>query len=184
MVEKLERQFHEDAYSLSAVQFWIGEVRRGREDLDDEPRPGRLSEEHITAKIQELLNQNPFESARSIAETLSIFHSTVPKKLHDDHHFQSFYLRWVPDLLAPELREQRSRFAREMIRVVTAAARDDWHHRVTEDESWFFLSYSPRRMSVFTRDDVVTKPRSRFTQKHSCSQSYGIHSDSMLSIDF
>jgi hypothetical protein len=54
IMEKQEAQFHEDAYSLRAVQFWIGEVRRGREDLHDEPRPGRPSEEHITAKIQQL----------------------------------------------------------------------------------------------------------------------------------
>jgi hypothetical protein len=29
IVEELEAQFHEDAYSLCAVQFWIGKVRRG-----------------------------------------------------------------------------------------------------------------------------------------------------------
>jgi hypothetical protein len=105
IVEKLEAQFHEDAYSLRAVQFWIGEVRRGREDLDDAPWPGRPSEEHIAARIQDLFNQNPFESACSIAETLHISHSTVLKHFHDDIHFQSFYLHWVPPLLTPGLRE-------------------------------------------------------------------------------
>jgi hypothetical protein len=30
IVEKLEAQFHEHAYSLCAVQFWIGEMQRGR----------------------------------------------------------------------------------------------------------------------------------------------------------
>jgi DNA-binding MurR/RpiR family transcriptional regulator len=92
-VNELETRFHEDAYSLRAVQFWIGEVRRGREDFQDEPRPGTPSEEHVTAKIQELFDQNPFTSARSIAETLHISHSTVLKHFHDDLHFQSFYLR-------------------------------------------------------------------------------------------
>jgi hypothetical protein len=29
IVENLEAQFHEDAYSLRAVQFWIGERQRG-----------------------------------------------------------------------------------------------------------------------------------------------------------
>jgi transposase len=38
IVEKLEAQFHEDVYSLRAVQFWIGEGRRSREDLPDDPR--------------------------------------------------------------------------------------------------------------------------------------------------
>jgi transposase len=135
IVEKLEAQFHEDAYSLRAVQFWIDEVRRSREDLDDEPRRGRPSEEHTTAKNQELLNQNPFESASSIAETMHISRSTVLKHLHDDSHFQSFYLSRVPHLLTPDLREQRCRFGREMILVFTAAARDGWHHLVIGDES-------------------------------------------------
>jgi transposase len=144
ILKKLEAQFHENVYSLPVVHFWIGEVRRGREDLHDEPRPGRRSEEHITAKIQELLDQNPFESPRSIAETLHISHSTVLKHLHDDLHFQSFYIRWVPHMLTPELTDRRSGYTREMIPVLTAAVRDGWHHLVTGDESWFFLSESPR----------------------------------------
>jgi hypothetical protein len=37
-VERLKTQFHEDAYSLRSVQFWIGEIKRGREDLHDAQR--------------------------------------------------------------------------------------------------------------------------------------------------
>jgi hypothetical protein len=36
--EKLSAQFAEDAYSLLPEQFWIAEVKRGREDLYDEHR--------------------------------------------------------------------------------------------------------------------------------------------------
>jgi predicted HTH transcriptional regulator len=108
-VKKLESQFQKDGCSLRAVRFGIGEVRRGPEDLYGELRPDSRSEEHITSKIQELLDQNPFESARSIAETLEISDSTVLKHLHDNLHFQSFYLRWVPHLLTPELRKQPCR---------------------------------------------------------------------------
>jgi histone-lysine N-methyltransferase SETMAR len=46
-----------------------------------------------------------------------------------------------------------------MILVLTAAARDGWHHLVTGDESWFFFTYSPRRMWILTRDDMATKRR-------------------------
>jgi hypothetical protein len=107
IVEKLEAQFRKDAYSLHAVQFCIGEGWRSREDLHDKLRPRRPSEGHITAKIQELFDENPFESARSIAETLRISPSTVLKHLHDDLHFQSFYIGWMPHLLTPELTDQR-----------------------------------------------------------------------------
>jgi hypothetical protein len=93
IVKKLKAQFHEDSYSLRAVQCWIGEVRRGREELHDEPRPGTPSEEHITAKIHELFDQNPFQFASSMAETLHISRSNVLKHLDDNLHFQSFNLQ-------------------------------------------------------------------------------------------
>jgi hypothetical protein len=43
IAEKLRAQLHEDAYSLRTVQFWITELRRGQEDLHDEPRTGKRS---------------------------------------------------------------------------------------------------------------------------------------------
>jgi transposase len=70
IAERLKAQFHEDAYALRAVQFWITELRRGREDIHDEPRMGSPSAENLPTKIQELLNENPFESAWSMAEVL------------------------------------------------------------------------------------------------------------------
>jgi predicted NUDIX family phosphoesterase len=41
IVEGLAAHFREDAYSLRSVQFWIGEIKRGREDLHDAQRSGR-----------------------------------------------------------------------------------------------------------------------------------------------
>jgi hypothetical protein len=46
-----------------------------------------------------------------------------------------------------------------MILILAAAAHDRCHHLVTGDESWFFLSYFPRRMWTLSRDDVDTKPK-------------------------
>jgi transposase len=112
VAERLRAQFHEDAYALSTVQFWITELRRGREDLHDEPRTGKHSSESLPTKIQELRDENPFESARSLAEILQVSHSTVLKHLHKDLQFQSFHLLWVLHLLTPELREQRRAYAR------------------------------------------------------------------------
>jgi transposase len=43
IAKRLRVQFHEDAYALRMVEFWITELRRGREDIHDEPRTGRPS---------------------------------------------------------------------------------------------------------------------------------------------
>jgi hypothetical protein len=61
--------------------------------------------------------------------------------------------------LTPEFKEQPRAYATEMITVLLSAQKDDWHHLVTGDESWFLLSYSPCRMWTLMRDDVASKPR-------------------------
>jgi hypothetical protein len=50
IVERLEAQFHENIYSLRSVQLWIGEIKRGREDLHDTKLSGRRPIESLTAQ--------------------------------------------------------------------------------------------------------------------------------------
>jgi predicted HTH transcriptional regulator len=92
IVENLEAQFHEDTHSLRSVQFWIGEIKRGREDLHDAQRSERRPIESLTAQIKVLFDENYYVSARSIAKTLHVSHSTVLKDLHVRSCFQSFHL--------------------------------------------------------------------------------------------
>jgi hypothetical protein len=113
----------------------------------------------LDAKILAILDKSPFESARSIAETLGIAHSTVLLHLHDSMSFRSFHLHWVLHLLTHDLREKRNVYAKAMLPFLHAAERDSWHHLVTGDESWFSLNTLPRRMWTLSRDDLVTKPR-------------------------
>jgi hypothetical protein len=93
-----------------------------------------------------------------MAEIFHVSPSMVLKQLHVDLLFQSFNLRSVTHLLTPELREQHA-FASETIPILAPAAHDEWHHLVTGDESWFFLSYSPLRMWTLSRDDVAPNPK-------------------------
>jgi hypothetical protein len=165
ITEKLSAQFNEDAYSLRTVESWVGELRRGRSDFHNAPRSGGPLDEHLATRILELLRENPFESIRSRAETLQVSQSAVLQHPHKDLHYKSFYLRWVPQLLTPELRERRCRYASEMTPLLIAAARDEWHYLVMGDESSFFWTYSHRRMWTLTTDDVAIKPKKNIQTK-------------------
>jgi hypothetical protein len=48
---RLQTQFAEHAYRLRTVQFWITEIRRGRQDLHDEIRSGIPPLDDLDAKI-------------------------------------------------------------------------------------------------------------------------------------
>jgi hypothetical protein len=48
---RLQAQFVEHAYQLETVQFWIAEMRRGRQDLHDDSRSGTPPLADLDGKI-------------------------------------------------------------------------------------------------------------------------------------
>jgi hypothetical protein len=120
----------------TACNTWIGEIKRGREDLHDAQRFRRHPIESLTAQIKLLFDESWFVSAQSIVEVLQVSHSTVFKHLHEDFGFQSFHSRWVPHLLTPEFKEQRRTYAAERITVLPSAQKNSWYHLVTGDRNF------------------------------------------------
>jgi hypothetical protein len=74
---RLEAQFGDSSDALRTLKYWIGEIRRGRKDLHDEIRSGRPALDELDARILAILSKSPFESARSIAETLFVIHHSL-----------------------------------------------------------------------------------------------------------
>jgi hypothetical protein len=159
IVVRLQEQFVEHAYRLRIVEFWITEIWCGHQDLHDEIHSGRPPLDDLDGKILAILDNSSFESAHSIVERLLVAHSTVLKHFHESLGFKSFHLHWVPHLLTGETQEKRKKYARAILPFLYAAERDDWHHLVTGDESWFFFNTSPRRMWTLSRDNVITRPK-------------------------
>jgi transposase len=92
IADRLQTQFAEDCYQLRTVQFWLAEIRRGRQDLHDEIRSGRPPLNGLDNKILAILEKSPFESSYSIGKRLRVVQSTVIRHLHESAGFKSFHL--------------------------------------------------------------------------------------------
>jgi hypothetical protein len=109
---KLQTHFGAKAYALQIFRFWIGEIGGGREDFHDEHHAGRSPFDSIDTAIFEIIGKSPFDSARSIAQTINIWHSVVLHHFHEILGFKCFHLRWVSHLLTDDLREKRKAVTR------------------------------------------------------------------------
>jgi hypothetical protein len=67
ITHRLQAQFRKHAYKFRTVQFWVTEVRLGRQDFHDEIRTGRHLLDDLDVKILAILDKYPFKSAHSIA---------------------------------------------------------------------------------------------------------------------
>lgn len=107
---RLVKVYQEDAYSRSAVFEWVREVDQGRSDLNDCPRSGRPRDLHITTQITTLLLEHPFHSTRTLAEELSISHTSVANYL-ERMGYSYKVTKWVPYPLTPDLKKKDTKFA-------------------------------------------------------------------------
>jgi hypothetical protein len=93
ILAKLQAHFENEAYALRTVRLRMGEAHRGREDLRDEHRSGRLPLTPINTQLMHILGKSSFESARSIGQTLKTSHRFGLHHLYEVVGFKSFHLR-------------------------------------------------------------------------------------------
>jgi hypothetical protein len=89
----LEAQFGDDTDSEQSIQRWCQYVRQGREDLHEEVQSGRPPIDFLDIRILALLDEQPFQSAYSIAETLDVSYSTILNRLRESLGMEKFSFR-------------------------------------------------------------------------------------------
>jgi hypothetical protein len=87
---RLKAQYGDDAYSLRSVQHWCQFVRQGRENRHDDDRVGRPTLDFIDFKIIAFLDREPFYSAYSLADAISILHSIILRYLKNSLGMKTF----------------------------------------------------------------------------------------------
>lgn len=82
-----------DAVSHSTAKYWFQRFREGDFSLEDRARSGRPSTLDIQ-RLHTLINSDPTQTTRNLAEQLDTSHSTVERHLHEQGmQFQDG--RWI-----------------------------------------------------------------------------------------
>ena len=124
---------------ISTVEKWSAEFKRGRDSLEDGPRPGRpsdvISQEMIDG-VERLVLHNRRIKVAKLASECGISNGSVYTIIHEDLGMSKVSARWVPRNLNMQDRQQRVESSQELLEVYNTN-QEDFHTRlVTGDETW------------------------------------------------
>jgi len=139
IISRLQGVFGESAESKSTVYRWINRFKTGRTSLEDDPRSGRpstsVNERNITA-VEDLLKEDRRMTIRQISVRLGIGTRQVHDILHDCLGVSKVSARWVPRLLGPEQKLNRSDTCRQLQELLARYGVEFWQRIITTDETW------------------------------------------------
>jgi hypothetical protein len=120
--QRLENVYADRVTKKAKVHFWIPEVRKGREDLSDDERPGRPPNIGLGDVLVHRLEADLHTTAREIAGSLGISSQAVINHMLGCLAMKSFHLRWVPQTFTDAQKAARVSCTQEMIRFLDNGA--------------------------------------------------------------
>jgi hypothetical protein len=157
---RLRNVYGEEAMKKTQVFFSVAEVRRRRENLSDEERPGRPATPGLDEILAYRLARDSHTMTSRLTTSLSISHQTVLTRLHHSFKMKCYHLRWVPQVLGDDRKSKRIRYAEAMITTLGDHSQTGFKYRLTGDELWITYDQTPIRMWALDRSCSDERVRS------------------------
>ena len=135
----------ENAPSIQTVRKWVKAVSEGRDDMEDEPRPGRPETACGDANIYKVLvslSDDRRKTCEEISTETSMSRTPVFRFLTNKLNKKKKFSKWVPHLLIDGQKESRVNFSRNFLRRFQTEQNDFLGRIITGDETWVY-SWDP-----------------------------------------
>lgn len=136
---ELDAVYGDQSPSLSTVQFWAADFKRGRTSVFDEEREGRpktATNEEMVKKVHKIVNADRRLKLHEIAEAVGISSERVYSILHEQLGMKKLSARWVPHLLNYDQKAVRQDISQECLDLFKRNKKDFLRRFVTVDETW------------------------------------------------
>ncbi|GFR90976.1 LUC7-like (S. cerevisiae) [Elysia marginata] len=147
---------------LKTIRKWVKAVSEGRDDMEDEPRPGRPVTACGDAKISTVLvslSDDRRKTCEEISMETSMSRTSVFRVLTNKLNKKEKFSKWYPHLLTDEQKASRVNFSRNFLRRFQTEQNDFLGRIITSDETWVY-SWDPetKRQSAEWRDFDEPRP--------------------------
>ncbi|XP_029634494.1 protein GVQW3-like [Octopus sinensis] len=137
--KNMVRTLTDNAPSYATVKQLVNEFQRGRESVEDDPRPGRpptaTTEDNIDLALG-MIMQDRRISCRWAAKRLGISTERADNIVTKELGFSKVSARWVPRLLTPEQKCARCTLSSSNLEVFETDEESFLARFITMDESW------------------------------------------------
>ena len=115
---------HATSYAtVKKKKNWVTQFKSGDFSTCDAPRPGRhktVTTPEIIDQIHELILEDRWISAKSIAEQLGISRERVGSIIHEDFDMRKLSAKWVPKCLKTVDKRQRCQSSEQLLEFFSA----------------------------------------------------------------
>jgi hypothetical protein len=104
--------------SFSTIKKWAADFKRGRTNLEDDPREGRPKSSttpEIIEQVHDMVLDDRLIKVREIADTVGISKERVGYILHEELHMKNLCARWVPRLLTADQKRIRMKISEQCL---------------------------------------------------------------------
>ncbi|CAF3636616.1 unnamed protein product [Rotaria sp. Silwood1] len=172
--DELTIAFGDEAPPYATVSRWAQWFREGREEIEDEARPGRpvteTTDENIE-QIRDAINDDPYVTIKELQENTGLSHGTIHRIISDHLKLKKLTAPYILKHLTASQRAERVPICKENL---AKFEQGTWRlcDVVTKDESWFYHKQIGSKASnaawVATGDSPPTiVRRSRFAPRTS-----------------
>ncbi|CAF3030180.1 unnamed protein product, partial [Rotaria sp. Silwood2] len=139
----------DEAPSYRTVRRWAQWFCEGREEIEDEARPGRSITETISENIEQvrlLIDDDPHITIEEMQEQTGLSHGTVQRIITDHLNLKKVTARYTPKDLTDFQRAERVQICKQNLAKFQEGT---WRlcDIITGDESWFNPTQTGRKSS-------------------------------------
>ncbi|KAF7246061.1 hypothetical protein EYD10_07867 [Varanus komodoensis] len=136
--EEMVAIYQDSAPSLSTVQKWSSEFKRGRESIEDDPRSGGLvtaTPKENVKKIEKLVLEDAQIKIKMLAEMTNLSIGTIFTIFHDHLNLSKVCARWVQRMLMVPQKQVRVECCRDFLELCGEDPLSIFDQIVTGDET-------------------------------------------------
>ena len=128
-----------NAPSYATVKRWVAEFKRGRQSLENDPRPGRdvtVATPEMVNKVHDIVMTDRRVTERYIASAVGFSQERVHSILTEDLEMRNLSARWVPRLLIVDQKHTRRTLSSTNLNLFEEDPANFLKRFVTMDETW------------------------------------------------